>query len=340
MSAIVINMQFGQAEVISNSDKAALKKAEVFQIDLVFSNFPAEYDMNDLNKRRIEMLKSLRSDLVSDETVEWRLIRQMRCKNEAEAKTLFHGIVIHYRPEQSKETIAVDTKWLLGNLPPSASLDSPKKIMAELPDTSVIHVLNRNAKKWKEMVVVSDLTGSMTPYASQVVLWLKLSTLTNSISSVTFFNDGDMKTVKEIGKTGGIYTVNSSDYDTIRALALTTIANGGGGDAPENDIEAIIYAQEKNPKAKEIILIADNMAPIKDLVLASKVTKPIRVVLCGTNYGINVEYLNLARETGGSVHTMEKDLEDLKALSEGKTFTLNGKLFKITGDKIVEVKKV
>lgn len=339
MKAIVINMQYGQAEIISNSDRVALKKAEVFQVDLVFSDFPSEYDMHKLNLKRIGVIQNLRPDLVSDEGVRWRLIRQMRCKNAAEAKTLFHGIVIHYRPKQSKELMEIDSRFLLGNVPISDSIKSLKELRKSLIDTSVIQIMNRNKNRWKNMVVVTDLTGSMTPYAAQVILWLKLGSLGSKISSVTFFNDGDMKHVKPIGATGGIYMKITSDYDEMRDLALTTILNGSGGDSPENDCEALIATQKFNPNAKELILIADNNAPIKDKVLIEKITKPVRVVLCGTAYGINVEYLNLARDTGGSVHTVEKDLTDLMQMEEGKLFSLNKLLFKIQDNRIVQVRK-
>lgn len=337
MKAIVINMQFGQAEVISNSDKAALRKAEVFQVDLVFSHFPSNYDMKSLNLRRIKIVEKLRGDLVSDSNIEWRLIRQMRCKNQAEAKTLFHGIVIHYRPAQSEDLMKIDESCLMGILPPSDSIKSVKMLKRSLLDTTVIAILNRNKKRWNNMVVVADLTGSMTPYVSQLVLWLKLSSIDNKVESVTFFNDGNNKLSKEIGRTGGIYQKLTSDYDEMRMLALKTIRAGSGGDIPENDCEALISAQELNPKAKELILIADNLAPIKDHILSKKITKPVRVILCGSQFGINVQYLNLARETGGSVHTIEKDILNLKELEDGKTFTLNNQLFKIQNSKIIKI---
>ncbi len=339
MEAIVINMQFGQAEVISNSDRAAIRHAEVFQVDLVFSDFPADYDMKSLNMKRIRLVEKLRSDLVRDERIEWRLIRQMRCKNEAEAKTLFHGIVIHYRPEQSEDVMKIDAGYLLGNLPSSDSLKSVKKLQSTLKDTTVIHILNRNKNRWKDMVVVADLTGSMAPYTSQLILWLKLSSLNNKVKSVTFFNDGDMSLSKPIGRTGGIYQKKTTDYDEMRELALKTILAGGGGDSPENDCEALISAQEFNRDAKELILIADNMARIKDNILSKSIKKPVRIILCGTQYGINAQYLNLARDTGGSVHTIEKDILNLMELEEGKFFTLNKMLFKIQNDNIIRVKK-
>jgi hypothetical protein len=348
--AVVINMQFGESEVISNSDRQALKKADIFQVDLVFSDFPKDFDMTELNRRRIKVVQSLRKDAVTDPTVKWRLIRQMRCKNEAEAKVMFHGIVIHYRKEQSSEVSKVDYSYIERVLPTPFPGDSTrkevkpltrkeaKKIRKTLPDSTILRVLDRN--KWDDMVVVSDMTGSMSPFIVQLVLWFKLNELDDRVAHVTFFNDGDRTPddKKEVGRIGGIYHSESGEYDKTRDLALETISNGYGGDGPENDVEAILEAIERNPDAKEIVLIADNFAPIKDMSLIDKIDKPVRIVLCGSVAGVNIQYLELARKTKGSVHSMEKDLMDLAEMGEGKAFSLNGTFFKIVDGQITIMK--
>lgn len=338
--AVVINMQFGGAEVISNSDRMALRKAEVFQVDIVYSDFPKGIDMEHLNRKRLAVIQRLRTDLIGNPKVKWKLIRQVRCRNEAEAKTLFHGIVVHYRPEQSKETILMDTRTIETLLPPSDVKMSKKDLRAKLRDTTILSVFRRN-RDWKDMVVVSDLTGSMSPYVAQLVLWFRLNELNKRVNHVTFFNDGDMKQTKEkvIGRTGGIYHGEVMNYDSIRSLALTTIRNGGGGDMPENDVEAILAAIKKNPKAKSVVLIADNWAHVKDFSLVEKLDRPVHVILCGTQFGVNVEYLELARKTGGSVHTMKKDLKNLAKMSEGKKFMLDGSIFQIKNGKVIQLSR-
>lgn len=342
MDAIIINMQYGQAEVISTSDKEKLRKADVFQIDLVFSNYPDHIDMKDLNLQRIKTVERLRKDLVTNASIQWKLIRQMACKNEAEAKTLFHGIVIHYRPIQGKETSARDLEYLSNILPDESEIGSETAIRKKLMDTTIFAVFNRQ-RNWKNMTVVSDLTGSMAPYISEVVIWFKLNEHSKRIKNIVFFNDGDNKTTEQkiIGKTGGIYNTKAENYELIREKALETIRNGGGGDGPENDIEALIATQKLYPNAQEIVLIADNLAPIKDLELIHQLNKPVHIILCGTNFGINPEYLQLAKSTKGSIHTMNEDLQNLYQLNEGQTFKLEGNLFIVTktGIEIVKLTK-
>jgi hypothetical protein len=105
---------------------------------------------------------------------------------------------------------------------------------------------------------------------------------------------------------------------------------GGGGDCPENNIEALLLAEKEFPENDFQVLIADNWAPIKDMSLMQKLTKPVRVVLCGVvDYNINIDYLNLARQTKGSVHLMERDLYNLSALHEGEILKIGRKSFKI-----------
>ncbi len=333
-NAIVINMQYGESEVISTSDRKALRNAEIIQVDVVFSDFPKEYDMTALNRKRIMVIQQLRKDAISNPHISWKLIRQMRCKNSAEAKTLFHGIVVHYREGQSEETTKHDVSILNNYLPESGTTDTQMTFV----DSTVHKVLTRN--KWNQIVVVSDLTGSMAPHVAQLILWFKLNELKDRVRHVTFFNDGDMTpdAHKKAGEVGGIYHYEGGDYEGIRKLAFKTVENGCGGDWQENDCEAILSAIEKNPEAKEIVLVADNGAPIRDgSLLSGKIRKPVRIVLCGTSMGVNIEYLQLAFETGGSVHTMEQDLTDLAELNEGKIFKFEGQLYRIADGKVVEL---
>jgi hypothetical protein len=102
----------------------------------------------------------------------------------------------------------------------------------------------------------------------------------------------------------------------------------------------LIKTQERAPECKEIIMIADNFANVKDISLLEKVKKPVHIILCGARVGVNLDYLNIARATGGSVHTIEQDLEDLAKLNEGETITIKGQKFKIEKGKFKLVYEV
>lgn len=336
--AVVLSMPYGEPTIITETDKKKINSSQVLKIDLVFSDFPKKLDFKKLNLKRIQALEKIRKNLISDPTFEWKIIRQTGCSNEAEAQTMFHGIVIHIRKPQDEETIKMDF-LVLDNY---VSKDSTAKT-SKMLDSTIFKVLKRN-DKWNDMLIVSDLTGSMAPYTAQFILWFKLASQQKRVKDVVFFNDGDMTPDNEkvIGETGGIYHQKVKSFEDLIDLAHQTMRGGGGGDSPENNIEALLKAIEISPNAKEIVMIADNLANIKDISLMEKLNKPVHIILCGTLNGliINLQYLELARKTGGSVHTMEEDLTDLVELNEGEKITFSKKTFQIVGGKFVELKKI
>lgn len=56
--------------------------------------------------------------------------------------------------------------------------------------------------------------------------------------------------------------------------------------------------------------------------------------LCDTENGILPQYLEVARKTGGSVHTIDEDLTALIVKKEGEVFIAGGRKYKIIGGKI------
>ncbi|MBR9917079.1 hypothetical protein GYB29_05190 [bacterium] len=213
-----------------------------------------------------------------------------------------------------------------------------------ITDMSVIHdhvvtrVMDRN-EQWKHCLVVTDVTGSMLPYLGQFLVWHQLN-LKSSGDNVdfVFFNDGDniKDELKVTGKVGGTYYIQTHDFEKLKEECARAQANGGGGDAPENNIEAVLYGLKMNPTVTEVIMLADNKAVPRDLELLYKVNRPIHVILCGAQDGVNVAYLNLVRETGGSIHTIEEDILNLAKISEGESLIIDGHTYRIVGGEFVE----
>ena len=113
---------------------------------------------------------------------------------------------------------------------------------------------------------------------------------------------------------------------------------GLGGDINENNYEAVLKGIRACPDCEEIIMIADNYAIPRDLELLTGIKKPIRIILCGASNGINVDYLNLAKRNGGSIHTVEQDLTNLVKLNDGQTITIGKEKFVIRNGKFYKTK--
>ncbi|MFT3679650.1 MAG: hypothetical protein QM791_05230 [Ferruginibacter sp.] len=204
-------------------------------------------------------------------------------------------------------------------------------------DTTVSEILKRH--KWNKALIAADVTGSMYPYSAQLLMWLKLTMNDNARRKFIFFNDGDnkMNNEKIIGKTGGLYPVETSKYEDVEKTIELAMSNGCGGDAPENNLEALIKAGEICNSCDSIVMIADNWAPVKDIALLSLLSKPVKIILCGVYGSINTDYLNIARKTKGSIHLIEQDIYELSKMKEGDILEINGRKYTITGGEFKEL---
>ncbi len=308
INQIYLKMPYSKCEIENPEDMELCKGNVIEYIDLVYTDFPKTYKIEALNTRRFAELKKAKPSLFSDPGIKWRIIKQTACKDEKTANAMFHGFIITFRPAPTEESMSGEIR----------SLAAYAKGKFPIRDSTVIKVLNRN-REWLEMLIVCDVTGSMSPYTSQVLVWHNLNIKKKRVKNFVFFNDGDMTPddKKVIGKTGGIYDTTGQTIDAVIASASRAMRNGGGGDGPENNVEALIYGNTKFPDCDEVVMIADNDATPRDLSLAKKVNKPVKIILCGAQYGVNTAYLDLAKATGGSVHTIEQDIVNMADLKDG-----------------------
>ena len=202
--------------------------------------------------------------------------------------------------------------------------------------------LFRMRERWKHKVIVTDLTGSMSPYMDQVILWHALQLAGGEENSYVFFNDGDAKpdTAKRVGQTGGIYFAEKADMDTLLNTMLKTARAGYGGDSPENDLEALLEGAKKRHGLDELILVADNLSDVRDMALLSRLEVPVHIILCGTADGVNENYLEIAYKTGGSVHTIEQDIDELARLADGATIAIGRFQYRVSRGKFIQVSRL
>lgn|GEM_PF-1335292 len=275
-------------------------------------------------------------DIANRENIEYARIVQTGCQFDYQGADLLHGFILEIDPammaRRGSEIAFIETYF-------TAHEDELTKLLnKETGDASVVNKVFERNPQWAEALVVTDVTGSMMPYVGQLVVWHRLNLLKSQIKFFEFFNDGDATPdhKKITGSTGGIYPVSTNKIDELRSTLTRAIAGGSGGDGPENDFEALIRGLKDCPTCKDIVLIADNNSPVRDFELLKNIDRPVRVILCGTSSGyINLEYLELARVTGGSVHTMEKDIENLMKMQEGQTITFGSQTYVIKEGKFI-----
>lgn len=188
------------------------------------------------------------------------------------------------------------------------------------------------------MAVVTDVTGSMSSYATQVMLWLKYRPEVLAEGRFVFFNDGDAMPdmLKRIGSTGGIHFASTNLYDSVYNVMEETMRKGTGGDIPENNIEAVLATLNHWPDIDTVLLIADNDAPVKDMTLLGKIKKPVSVMVCGATEKIHRDYIDIAKNTGGKLFVLNTELSSLQKLNNGSEVVIKGRKFEYKDGSLVK----
>lgn len=206
-------------------------------------------------------------------------------------------------------------------------------------DSTILTVFTRN-DSWDRFSVTMDVTGSMSPYTVQLLWWCRLQFNSGKTDGFLFFNDGDTKpdARKSNGRTGGLYSVVPASVEEIDSTVMVTMLMGnGGGDIPENNIEALIRSQNEFYNSEFMVMIADNLAPVRDIDLLKQVTKPVRIILCAageTGY-IHPHYMEIAYKTNGSIHTGQLDITDLTPLTQKDGLKIGEYTYTLKRGKIV-----
>lgn len=330
VKTLIINVKFNDETILNEDDLSVLNTGltKVIAVDYVYTQYSDRKSQSNLNKKRLLELQLAAPSVFDQNMTCWKFVEQLGFTINSDASKLFHGFVIRYQESKpyrvrSPLTVREDIASIMKSPKPNKMKD----------------VFNRNPDFTKELIV-ADYTCSMSPYYLELMAWFCLQDMTEK-TSFAFFNDGDgmPNDQKIIGRTGGVHQFKTKSLDTIAEKIFETIKTGCSGDSPENDVEAVIKAIEENKDVKEVILLADNWSDMRDISLLAFVGKPVHVILCGTEYGINPQYLNLAKRTKGSVHTMTEDLKELFKIREGQKFSFGGQEFIVLSGQIVKWKK-
>jgi len=310
-SQVRLDMAYAQQEVTNAEDWLKVSTGAVaYEIDLVFTLYPknlSDWRTNyfELLNGRMQTLFKIDSALNSPD-IQWNMVLQTEPTSEEEAKKFFHGFVIKYRPRKARVVKEVRSPSELKDLISGDAI---------IEDSTVYQVLERNPD-WDRMLVVVDWTGSMYRYGAQLVHWYKIERYNNpdAVQHIVFFNDGNNKKTyqKHLGRTGGVYRSRSVETKEILHTMQYVMRKGNGGDAAENDVEAILTGLQYLEDFDEVILIADNKSDIRDLELLEEIDKPVRIILCDVRSFIHPHYIKLAKETGGSLHTLKKDMTEFE----------------------------
>ncbi len=189
-------------------------------------------------------------------------------------------------------------------------------------DSTSFRALERNKSRWRNVVLVCDATTSMYPYVTQLLAWFRKNEHNTAVKGIVLYTDCDSLGRQTEGIAPGKFFVSrrrdvASLLPLLLAAARNTTANA---DRDENVAEALLFAQHQFPEAQTLVLVADGRSGMKDRARLLALTKPVAVVQCGApdevELAFQLDYWNLARQTHGSLHTLEDDLKNVDRLPD------------------------
>jgi hypothetical protein len=202
-------------------------------------------------------------------------------------------------------------------------------------DRFISPIFERNSFKWNKHVIVCDWTSSIYRFAADIVEWAETHQNNEKTRGFVFFTDCDSlgEPVSKTGRPGAMFEPSGLSPEELRKTMIEALRNSQNNkDWQENDLEAILYAQNNHPEVEEIILIADNANPVRDYKeLVFDVKKPVRIIVCGNTedkrVALQPDYWKLARKTGGSIHLIDQDLYNISRLKVGSIVRVDKYLY-------------
>ncbi len=284
-NGIFIEIGYGKNSYKNALDILKVYRYQIDSIYLLFSDFPKNATLTALNSSRFESIAYFFPNL---DSIPVKVVRQTACNTREDALKLKHGFYFFL----TKPKKPIRYKGLKQDL----------VYQKWDKDTTVLYQLTMDTLK--EKILVCDLTASMSGHILQAILWQIREN--KRIKGLIVFNDGDSlpNNRKQIGSTEGIYYIENKTLDFILSQMDNVIAAGDGNDLQENNVEAILWAQNRFPDLP-IIHITDARPPIRDLILKNQISKPIKIILARTEgfwSNIHTDFIDLAMHTSGSLH--------------------------------------
>ncbi|MBC8155784.1 MAG: hypothetical protein H7Z72_23085 [Bacteroidetes bacterium] len=202
-------------------------------------------------------------------------------------------------------------------------------------DSTTYRVLARNLTRWPNAVVVCDFTSSMYRYSTQLMAWFERNKTSKQVQGIVFFTDCDsLGRETQPGQSGQLFVTRGRTVQDVLPLMLASARNTMGNVADaENNIDPLVHAQRQFPEADHLILIADNSSTVKDMARLPELRTPVHIILCGptqdTARAFQPDYHAIARQTGGSLHTLEDDLTNVSQLRPNTWIRIDRRYYRL-----------
>lgn len=143
---ILVQLAYGTSDFLNIEVVNQFESKAIERVEMVYTSFARtkNFDQASLNRQRVEALKASAAKLFEPE-VKWQLLRQTNCATQEESERLFHGFVVHVKPDAARIT---KEGLVPATPPPSAAKPAKTKIVYHDTTITVTNVqITRKVKK-------------------------------------------------------------------------------------------------------------------------------------------------------------------------------------------------
>jgi len=181
-------------------------------------------------------------------------------------------------------------------------------------------IFHRNKDEWKQKRIIANIDCSMYQYIDELMVWNYSNPSEQANNKYWLFNGFNYQSEEHEGHSRrGIFHVPNNNVQGFFNTIDKIVNFSCRGSRLENVVEALILGAEGKTPEEDLLFIADNYSDVSDLEKLKDLTVPVHVLLTQSNYGVNENYLEIAYQSGGSIHTTDVDIkaEQLKNLKNG-----------------------
>ena len=198
-NSIVLENGYARSAIKNPKDWEKLKAKNIAtQIEVVYTKYPKDKEFwltnyHQLLANRLKALFEIDGHLNSNK-IKYVVALQTECETDEEARKMFHGIIIRYRPRTADELKEmVEDEEEIAETPgmPSgySTIKRYIKNCGGMYDSMVYKVIERNKANWTNIGMVCDWTASNYQYGAQSVVWHMEHIAESPINYFAFFND-------------------------------------------------------------------------------------------------------------------------------------------------------
>ncbi len=254
------------------------------------------------------------------------------------ARNQYTNFYLHYKYE-NRDFKLIETNIKKLALQDREAAKSDTQYYTTMGD-EIRSMFHRNKEQWKQKRIIANIDCSMYQYIDELLVWNYSDQAEQQNNQYWLFNGFNYYGEEHSDQSRrGIFHVPQNNVKGFFTTIDRIVNFSCRGSRLENVVEALILGANGKSQNEDLLFIADNYSDVDDLHKLDELSVPVHVLLTASQYGINENYLEIAYQTKGSIHTIQEDIDwnRLKRLQDGDVLQIGKFQYRFFKGKFLKV---